>query len=68
MSITNARGIDPDTGKAWEEPTIRITSDEKILKMMGTGDMICTDGCGDIEDDGVCEHGHASLALWAGLI
>ncbi len=56
------------TREAWPKPTERRPSIETIIEWSGEGEMEATDGCGGIEDDGTCPHGHPSWMLARGLI
>ncbi len=54
--------------RSWPRPTEDAPDDETLEQMSREGEMDATDGCGAIEDDGFCEHGHPSWMLWLGMI
>ncbi len=54
--------------RSWPRPTADMPDDETLEAMSRDGEMEATDGCGGIEDDGFCEHGHPSWMLELGMI
>ncbi len=49
-------------------PTLDAPDDETLEAMSHDGEMEATDGCGPVEDDGYCEHGHPSWMFELGMI
>ncbi len=54
--------------RSWPRPTADMPDIETIIDWSHDGWMEATDGCGGIEDDGLCEHGHPSWMLELGMI
>ncbi len=54
--------------RGWPRPTEYAPGAIALEAMSWDGDMEATDGCGPVEDDGYCEHGHPSWMLELGLI
>ena len=57
-----------DAGGPWPAPTVEEPSDDEIeyQLMEGVGEAI--DGCGNIENDGHCEHFMPAWAIYLGHI
>jgi hypothetical protein len=61
------------TGRNWPEPTVPVPSYDEVISQLEAAVMDrqvhfeTSDGC-ELEPDGVCQHGHPTWLVRAGLI
>lgn len=56
------------TDIAYPVPTTDEPDFEEIMDMAAEEEYLATDGCGGIEADGECVHGHVSWLVYLGWI
>jgi hypothetical protein len=65
--MLNEQDPDPRNESAWPTPTEEEPDLETLQHWMGDGMGEATDGC-QIENDGMCEHGHPAWMIVLGYV